>query len=170
MPGSLQDRLGVLEGAGGFVDPGGGTAHRSGPLSDDGLQVAPVGDIEACDGPAGLAQRLQRGAVLLEPVDAFGDLGDEVDIQRRQARGEHAGEVGCLELLGELGPAQLDQERQQVVELSHLLEPEQRPVHGPAVPVHRRAVVAVATEHFPVRAQHLVQLSRWLRGRPSTNR
>src|SRR5205807_5302484 len=55
----------------------------------------------------------QRALLLVQPLERLRELADEVRVERRQALRQQLSEALRIELLGELGPAELEQQMAQ---------------------------------------------------------
>lgn len=114
---------------GGLGAPG-GEPVRGGAGVDP--QIGGVAREEGAGGVVGGGQPLQGALHGLHVVEGTGGLGDQVVVERAQARGEGVGELGRVEVLRELRTAQReDQGEQLLVPLS--AEAEQALVDGDAI-------------------------------------
>ena len=100
-------------------------------------------------GVACLHHRGERVAVLLQPAEGLGDVGDQGLVERRQGSGERGGERALVRALGELGRTDLDEQIDQGA-VALLAEGEQRLVDRP--PVGARGSM-----HGAVRADRVLQ-------------
>jgi hypothetical protein len=150
-----QDRLALLGprprvGACSLVSALGARDVERPPLRD-GTRVLAVHLLEVAQRGEDALQGLQVGAATVEALETLRDGCDERGVERREARGQEAGELLDVERLRELRATEVQEhvDERGVLLVGHAEEPG----------IHRTAVVRVPLEDFSVRAERLGEVA-----------